>query len=326
MSSGFASEFPTLARLALSDEHRQALRQGGFVALERRGAGKQVVKLRFRCGGRQHVRYLGASAEAGEQARRELERLQGDFAPGPGRPSAGAGGAEGALRGQAGIRAAAGPAGAGLSRLRDPSPPATASAGNAHRCRRNSCGLSCLAPANTSELHQRPRRTTRMYDDVTELAPDQPLGQEPELTEPLSGEETAALMRQARQQCVQNYLQHSLAQRNPLRAGFGAINADLMAVAQPIADLLKRVLSSPALSIDGAQKMMPVLETYHRITRMIERFGQLDVRIAAEGRNRKQSRRAVNKPRSARHGDEKDEDLAIGYPLRIGGDPILDGR
>ena len=32
-----------------------------------------------------------------------------------------------------------------------------------------------------------------MYDDVTELAPDQPLGQEPELTEPLSGEETAAL-------------------------------------------------------------------------------------------------------------------------------------
>ena len=79
MSSGFASEFPTLARLALSDEHRQALRQGGFVALERRGAGKQVVKLRFRCGGRQHVRYLGASAEAGEQARRELERLQGDL-------------------------------------------------------------------------------------------------------------------------------------------------------------------------------------------------------------------------------------------------------
>ena len=79
MSSDFASEFPTLARLALSDEQRQALRQGGFVALERRGPGKQVVKLRFRCGGRQHVRYLGTSAEVGEQARRELDRLQGDL-------------------------------------------------------------------------------------------------------------------------------------------------------------------------------------------------------------------------------------------------------
>ena len=70
-----------------------------------------------------------------------------------------------------------------------------------------------------------------------------------------------------------------------------------MAVAQPIADLLKRGLSSPCAEHRRTQKMMPVLETYHRITRMIERFGQLDVRIAAEGRNRKQSRRAVNKPR-----------------------------
>ena len=78
MSSDFASEFPTLARLALSDEQRQALRQGGFVALERRGPGKQVVKLRFRCGGRQHVRYLGTTHEVGEQARRELDRLQAD--------------------------------------------------------------------------------------------------------------------------------------------------------------------------------------------------------------------------------------------------------
>jgi len=76
MSSDFASEFPTLARLELSDEQRQALRQGGFVALERRGPDKLVVKLRFRWQGRQQVRYLGTSPEAGEQARRELARLQ----------------------------------------------------------------------------------------------------------------------------------------------------------------------------------------------------------------------------------------------------------
>ncbi len=78
MSCDFATQFPTLARLALSDEQRQALRQGGFVAVERQGAGKRVVKLRFRCGGRQQVRYLGASAEIAARARRELDRLQAE--------------------------------------------------------------------------------------------------------------------------------------------------------------------------------------------------------------------------------------------------------
>jgi len=141
-----------------------------------------------------------------------------------------------------------------------------------------------------------------MYNDLTELDPDQPAGHdpqltEPQLTEPPSGEAAASLLRQVRRQCVQKYLEHSLAQRNALRAGFGAINADLMAVVQPIAELLQRALSNPSFTIDGTQKMMPVLDTYHRLTRMIERFGQLDVRIAAEGRNRKQSRRAVKRPR-----------------------------
>jgi len=136
-----------------------------------------------------------------------------------------------------------------------------------------------------------------MYHDLTEPAADEPLAQEPQPAEIPSGDLVAAQIRQARQQCVQKYLAHSLAHKDPLRAGFGAINADLMAVAQPIAELLKRGLSSPALTIDGAQKMMPVLDTYHRLTRMIERFGQLDVRIAAERKNRKQLCRAADKPR-----------------------------
>ena len=96
---------------------------------------------------------------------------------------------------------------------------------------------------------------------------------------------------------MQKYLEHSLARKDPLRAGFGVINADLMAVTQPIADLLTRGLSSPAITIDGVQKMMPVLDTYHNLTCMIERFGQLDVRIATERKNQKRLRRLADKPR-----------------------------
>ncbi len=136
-----------------------------------------------------------------------------------------------------------------------------------------------------------------MYNNQTEIDPDQSLSQEPPLAETSGTELPASQFQQARRQCVQNYLAHSLAQRDPLRAGFGAINADLMAVAQPIADLLKRGLSSPTLTIDSAQKMMPVLDTYHRLARLMERFGQLDVRIASERKNRKRLRPAAAKPR-----------------------------
>ena len=60
-----------------------------------------------------------------------------------------------------------------------------------------------------------------MYNDLTELAPDQFAGQEPQLTErqltepqltePPSGEAAASPLRQVRRQCVQKYLEHSLA-------------------------------------------------------------------------------------------------------------------
>ena len=136
-----------------------------------------------------------------------------------------------------------------------------------------------------------------MSDELMEHELDQSLGQEPQAADIVSEERLVQQSQRARRECVQKYLEHSLTQKDPLRAGFGAINADLMAVAQPIADLLKRGLSSPSLTIDSAQKLMPVMDTYYRLTRMIERFGQLDVRIASERRNRKELRQATPKPR-----------------------------
>jgi hypothetical protein len=136
-----------------------------------------------------------------------------------------------------------------------------------------------------------------MDQDLTPPDSDQSLCQEPPIAGTPSKELEDSQSQQARQQCVQNYLQHSLGQKDPMRAGFGVINADLMAVNLPLADLLKRRLSNPSLSIDDVQKMLPALETYHHLTRMIERFGQMDARIAAERRNRKRSHLAAEKPR-----------------------------
>jgi hypothetical protein len=78
MRNDFRTNFPILAGLRLSEEHCQSLRRGGFVAEERRGSGVRVFKLRFRCGSRQYVRYLGTKPETAEEVRRELDQLQED--------------------------------------------------------------------------------------------------------------------------------------------------------------------------------------------------------------------------------------------------------
>ena len=67
--------------------------------------------------------------------------------------------------------------------------------------------------------------------------------------------------------------------KDAVRAGFGVINAGLMAVTVPFAEVLEKYLRKPSLSINNVQKILPALDTYHRLTRLIERFGQLDAQI-----------------------------------------------
>ena len=59
----------------LPAEHLDALRGQGFVAGEIR-RGRPIYKLRYRFGGRQVVRSLGAEPRRAEAVRGELERLQ----------------------------------------------------------------------------------------------------------------------------------------------------------------------------------------------------------------------------------------------------------
>lgn len=67
---------PALAKLSLSEDQRQALARQGFVSCEYREQRGPFFKLRFRCAGRQVVRYLGQDGPFAEQVRQELWALQ----------------------------------------------------------------------------------------------------------------------------------------------------------------------------------------------------------------------------------------------------------
>jgi hypothetical protein len=53
-----------------------ALARQGFVCREERGCGRARYKLRFRCGGKQRVKYLSHDPDVAERVRKELEGLQ----------------------------------------------------------------------------------------------------------------------------------------------------------------------------------------------------------------------------------------------------------
>ena len=70
------ADLPALADLGLDDEDLDALARQGFVAVERRRE-QTYFKLRYRCDGRQRVRYVGGRDRA-QAVQAALEALQSD--------------------------------------------------------------------------------------------------------------------------------------------------------------------------------------------------------------------------------------------------------
>jgi hypothetical protein len=64
---------PILSRFALSDSELSALARQGFISSENRG-GRKTIRLRYRVGNRQHVRYVRPSEVLALEA--ELASLQ----------------------------------------------------------------------------------------------------------------------------------------------------------------------------------------------------------------------------------------------------------
>src|SRR5262245_35691495 len=75
-NSPSVADFPALGGLGLKDYHLKELSRQGFLATDKRGR-RTYVKLRFRCDGRQIVRYVG-SAELAQAVSEELAVLQRD--------------------------------------------------------------------------------------------------------------------------------------------------------------------------------------------------------------------------------------------------------
>jgi hypothetical protein len=71
----FPATLAGLTRLRLTAKELKSLSRQGFVCSESRG-GRIYYKLRFRCAGRQKVRYIGAHAQTARQIQEELETLQ----------------------------------------------------------------------------------------------------------------------------------------------------------------------------------------------------------------------------------------------------------
>jgi hypothetical protein len=65
-----------LEGLGLTADELAAVKQQGHVAQEVRGRNRMVYKLRYRFGGRQRVRYLGADPEFAKAVREELQRIR----------------------------------------------------------------------------------------------------------------------------------------------------------------------------------------------------------------------------------------------------------
>jgi hypothetical protein len=87
---------------------------------------------------------------------------------------------------------------------------------------------------------------------------------------------TTRAMRSGR---VRDFLIASLANPDPLRANLGSISSGLMRISQSLEEGIQRALGNGHVSIEQLQKVLSPIDTYLRVTRQIDRFGQLDMRV-----------------------------------------------
>lgn len=77
------------------------------------------------------------------------------------------------------------------------------------------------------------------------------------------------------------YMASSLTEDDPLAANLGAVNGDLMLLAYRMRQALDGLFDEPPESVQELQAAMPGLEGYLKVTKQIDRFSQLAVKLAA---------------------------------------------
>jgi len=82
-----------------------------------------------------------------------------------------------------------------------------------------------------------------------------------------------------------DYLQSSLANRDPSAACLGALNCDLIETARHLHDPIRRALTDGPLTIENLSKLLPALDAELRLARMVERIAQFEQRRARQKRS-----------------------------------------
>jgi len=77
-TSTVTRSFDALLRLGIEPAHFPNLAVQGFLSTEDRGGKRPIVKLRYRVGGRQVVKYVGTDPKVIRSVRDDLRRLQHD--------------------------------------------------------------------------------------------------------------------------------------------------------------------------------------------------------------------------------------------------------
>jgi hypothetical protein len=79
---------------------------------------------------------------------------------------------------------------------------------------------------------------------------------------------------------IRDFLDEALAKDNALEANLGAINSDLMVMAYQLRDAIDDALAEGSGALDDFRNLVPALGSYLGIIKQIDRFAQLELRVA----------------------------------------------
>jgi hypothetical protein len=80
---------------------------------------------------------------------------------------------------------------------------------------------------------------------------------------------------------VRDYLHESLAKADALAANLGAATSDLMLYSYRLHEAIAAEMAEAPLSLEQLEHLRPAVDAYLRITRQIDRFAHLDLRLSA---------------------------------------------
>lgn len=107
---------------------------------------------------------------------------------------------------------------------------------------------------------------------------------------------------QLREQRINDYLNASLAKADAFEANVGVVNADLMRLARRLEQVLADVLDEPVETLGEIVEVMPGIDSYLRVTKQIDRFSQLSIKLkrsednGSNGKDRSISTNCGGKP------------------------------